>query len=298
MASERIFSRFHLTLQRSIKRSGDCMPFTDPLEDDIKQTMSQYERDQVTSKNLRSLTSSEEVMSKVSTACKVAEDFIKSCWQTIQFLCRRNGIALEFFQIELIRSVLFSRIPKIYGHSCLTQKVEALEGLGVISPEEKNIFLQGQNIRVNAYVNSKIEEYSKRYVVVKAPRRSGKNFAGQIVMTALLVHEHAISIVTWAQDLRNGQSNKMAIENHLELLRTAMPSLTFSSTINSITVYPRPGYGSTLKIKPNTSSVSNTIVCVCFLIVILLLWFHYKCFLVSVVYLYFLFLFVLPLKSL
>lgn len=187
--------------------------------------------------------------------------FVDDTCHTRDYICRRKGIRLEPFQLGIFNAVVASRLDRIYGVNVHKYRLEGLAKLGVISDVDFARFSRNQvTTELSNRLAAICEEYSRKYIVVKAPRRSGKNVAAQIAVTSLLVHEPNVVVVNWAQNIRCAELNCEQIGDLLQICRDKYLGLEFQSAKECLTVYPKVGSRSTLRIKPNTANVSILII--------------------------------------
>lgn len=186
--------------------------------------------------------------------------FVARACETKNYICEKNGYRLEPFQTEIFRAIIASRLDRIFGSDASRHRLQALETLGVVSNDDVNRYRSDPTGSVAQKLNSLCEEYSRKYIVVKAPRRSGKNFAAQIAVVALLIHEANVTVVNWAQSMACAMLNCEEITKLLEVCKSKYPALSYRSTKEGVVVWPRRGMQSTLRVKPNTANVSiNTL---------------------------------------
>ena len=177
---------------------------------------------------------------------------------TLEFFCKECGIRLEPFQREMCNAVMAGRFNKVFGDRASELRVPALRILGVLSDEEAESLTEPARWHpaVRQAAVRKLEEYDRKFTVVRVPRRSGKNRAGQLVVAALLVHESGISVVNWAQDLNCARTNR---EDVIKLLEMAGPryGISFQGVPDGVKVTQRSGATANFRSKPNTANVSN-----------------------------------------
>jgi hypothetical protein len=183
--------------------------------------------------------------------------FVDDACNTRDYICRRKGLRLEPFQREIFNAVVASRLDRVYGVNSHKYRIKGLAKLGVINDNDFARFSRNDVSKDFSRRLAEIcEEYSRKYIVVKAPRRSGKNVAAQIAVATLLVHEPNVVVVNWAQNIRCAELNCEQISDLLNICRDRYPGLEVQTAKDCLTIYPKVGSRSTLRIKPNTANVS------------------------------------------
>ena len=182
--------------------------------------------------------------------------FIERACETKRYICDKKGYRLEPFQNEIFRAIVASRMDRIFGADASKHRLGALETLGVVSSEDVAQYRYDPGGNTAKRLNRLCDEFSRKYIVVKAPRRSGKNLVSQIAVTALLVHEPNVTVVNWAQTLSCAMLNCEEILQLLEICKVKYPALDYRRTKEGIVVWPHRGLRSILRAKPNTANVS------------------------------------------
>jgi len=182
--------------------------------------------------------------------------FVEQACETKRYICEKKGYRLEPFQNEIFRAIVASRLDRIFGSDAPRHRLRALETLGVISNDDATRYRSDPTGNIAKQISRLCEEFSRKYIVVKAPRRSGKNLVSQIAVVALLIHEPNVTVVNWAQSMSCAMLNCEEILKLLEICKIKYPALNYRRTKEGIVVWPRRGLRSTLKVKPNTANVS------------------------------------------
>lgn len=192
-----------------------------------------------------------------ATSKSETEHFVNRACETKRYICERKGYRLEPFQNEIFRAIIASRLDRVFGTESSTQRLKALETLGVVSSEDASRYRSDPTGNIAKKLSSLCEEFSRKYIVVKAPRRSGKNLVSQIAVVALLIHEPNVTVVNWAQTMSCAMLNCEEILNLLEICKAKYPALDYRRTKEGVVVWPRRGLRSILRVKPNTANVST-----------------------------------------
>ncbi len=180
--------------------------------------------------------------------------FVKRSCDTRDFICESRGCRLEPFQKEIFCAIVASRLDRVFGTDASNHRLVALQLLGVLTADDVASYRRNPT---SARVNALIEEYSRKCIVVKAPRRSGKNFAAQIAVVALLLHEPDVRVVNWAQSVHCAMLNCEEIVRLLDVCKAKNPGISYRVVKEGLNVYPCKGRKSIFRVKPNTANVSN-----------------------------------------
>lgn len=182
--------------------------------------------------------------------------FVEHACETMNYICQRKCYRLEPFQHEIFRAIISSRLDRVFGSDASRHRLRALETLGIVSSDDAIRSRMDPGGIEACKIKRLCEEFSRKYIVVKAPRRSGKNLISQIAVVVLLIHEPNVTVVNWAQSMACAMLNCEEILNLLEICKSKFPALDYSSSKEGVVVWPRRGLRSTLRVKPNTANVS------------------------------------------
>ena len=115
---------------------------------------------------------------------------VRQMMEASMTLCERNGMVLEPFQMECLRSLICSSGERLLGDELFLYVPDIL---GVCGLHQDSEMPTG---RVSANALHKIFlSYSKQIVAVVAPRRNGKSKIGKLFVAANAIAEHGSRIV-------------------------------------------------------------------------------------------------------
>jgi hypothetical protein len=197
------------------------------------------------------------LMQEMNVASKSeAYHFVERACETKRYICEKKGYRLEPFQNEIFRAIIASRLDRVFGSDASRHRLRALETLGVVSNDDTTRYRSDPTGNIARKLSRLCEEFSRKYIVVKAPRRTGKNLVSQIAVVVLLLHEPNVTVVNWAQSMACAMLNCEEILKLLDICKSKYPALNYRSTKEGVVVWPRRGLRSTLRVKPNTANVS------------------------------------------
>ena len=150
--------------------------------------------------------------------------FVERACDTKRYICEKKGYRLEPFQNEIFRAIIASRLDRIFGSDASRHRLRALETLGVVSTDDATRYRSDPSGNIATKLSRLCEEFSRKYIVVKAPRRSGKNLVSQIAVVALLIHEPNVTVVNWAQSMTCAMLNCEEILKLLEICKAKYPA--------------------------------------------------------------------------